>query len=184
MKKLFYAVFGLAALFTSCTSPVNVNEGKVNTPSVYVEGKGNVSNIFSFYDFTQENPGCEINGFCGNEDFGRWTNADTAIIDLNTAPMAEFTVKLNIDRVITPETEPLVFDVQVNGEKIAHEATNGGIIYINVPKEKVGADGFARLLFLFENAAKPSKYNPQNTDPRKLGFGLRNVTVYGYSVRN
>ena len=100
------------------------------------------------------------------------------------APMAEITVRLDVDRVITPESEPFEFDVEVNGARVSHIATNGNnSVYVNVPKENLGADGSARLIFIFKNAAKPGKYNPENPDPRKLGFALSGITVYGYSLK-
>ncbi len=147
------------------------------------ESESDVNHLYSYYDFRQENPGCEISGFSGNENFGRWSNGDTATIDLMAAPMSEVTVKLDVDRVICPD-EPLKFDVEVNGEHLSHISTNGNSsVFVNVPKDNLGADGSIRMMFIFENAAKPSKYNPENHDGRKLGFALSGITLYGYSLK-
>lgn len=98
--------------------------------------------------------------------------------------MAEITARLDIDRVVTPDDIPFVFNVEVNGERVAHISTSGNnSVYVNVPKENLGADGSARLIVIFENAALPGKYNPENPDPRKLGFALSGITVYGYSLK-
>ena len=177
MKRIMYAL-GMALALCCCSS----KEDKASSDGFESESK--VNHIYSYYDLREENPGCDIYGFCSKEDFGRWSNGDTVIVDLMAAPMAEITVRLDVDRVITPESEPFEFDVDVNGARVSHIATNGNnSVYVNVPKENLGADGSARLIFIFKNAAKPGKYNPENPDPRKLGFALSGITVYGYSLK-
>lgn len=178
MKRVMY-VLGMTLVLCCCSTKEEKSPDSVTTE---VKSESNVKPLYSFYDFCQENPGCEISGFSGNEDFGRWSNGDTATIELMAVPKAEVTVKLDVDRIICPD-EPLRFDVEVNGEKISHFSTNGNsTVFVNVPKENLGADGSIRMMFIFENAAKPGKYNPENHDGRKLGFALRNVTVYGYCL--
>ncbi len=176
MKRVIY-VFGMILALCCCSTK---EKETPDSASSEVKSESNVNHLYSFYDFCQENPGCEISGFSGNEDFGRWSNGDTATIELMAAPKAEVTVKLDVDRVICPD-EPLRFNVEVNGERVSQISTNGhSSVFVNVPKENLGADGSVRMMFIFENAAKPSKYNPENHDGRKLGFAVKNVTVYGY----
>ncbi|MBR5210913.1 MAG: hypothetical protein UH850_11690 [Paludibacteraceae bacterium] len=178
MKRIMY-VLGMVFALCCCSS----NGDKASSDAINDNGS-NVNYLYSYYDFRQENPGCDIYGFCSKEDFGRWSNGDTVIIDLMAAPMAEITARLDIDRVVTPDNIPFVFNVEVNGERVAHISTTGNnSVYVNVPKENLGADGSARLIVVFENAALPGKYNPENPDPRKLGFALSGITVYGYSLK-
>lgn len=176
MKRFMY-VLGMTLALCCCST----KEEKTSVPaSTEVECESNVKHLYSYYDFCQEDLGCEISGFSGNEDFGRWSNGDTATIELMAAPKAEVTVKLDVDRVICPD-EPLRFNVEVNGERVSHFSTNGNSsVFVNVPKENLGSDGSVRMMFIFENAAKPGKYDPENHDGRKLGFAIKNVTVYGY----
>ncbi len=179
MKKKFFYALGMVFAMCCCSSNGdNVSYDAIN------DYESNVTHLYSYYDLRQENPGCDIYGFCDKEDFGRWSNGDTVIIDLMAAPMAEITVKLDIDRVVTPADIPFVFNVDVNGERLSHFSISGySSVYVNVPKEYLGADGSARLIVVFENAALPGKYNPENPDPRKLGFALSGITVYGYSLK-
>ena len=176
MKRFMY-VLGMTLALCCCST----KEEKTSVPaSTEVESESNVKHLYSYYDFCQEDLGCESSGFSGNEDFGRWSNGDTATIELMAAPKAEVTVKLDVDRVICPD-EPLRFNVEVNGERVSHFSTNGNSsVFVNVPKENLGSDGSVRMMFIFENAAKPGKYDPENHDGRKLGFAIKNVTVYGY----
>ncbi len=178
MKNVIYFL-GMVLAMCCCSS----KEDKASVAAS--EGAtDNVTHLYTYYDFRKENPGCEIEGFSGSDDFGRWSNGDTATVELMAAPMAEITLRLDVDRVITPRDIPFVFDVEVNGAKIAHLSTNAlSTVYVNVPKENIGADGSARVKFIFENAAQPSKYNPENTDGRKLGFALSGITLYGYSLK-
>ncbi len=180
MKRIMY-LLGMALTLCCCSS----KEDKAAAPAeTETQSDSNVNHLYSYFDFRQENPGCEISGFSGNESFGSWSNGDTATIDFMAAPMAEITVRLDVDRVITPDNEPFVFNVEVNGEKVSHVSTNANSsVFVNVPKENLGADGSVRMMFIFENAAQPSKYNPDNHDGRKLGFALSGVTVYGYSLK-
>lgn len=178
MKHIMY-VWGMLLAMCCCSS-------KEDKSPVAEETKrdSGVNHLFAYYDLRNEDPGCEISGFSGCEGFGRWSNGDTAIVDLMAAPMAEITAKLYIDRVICPDSEPFEFDVEVNGDRLSHYAVNGhSTVYVNVPKENLGADGSARLVFIFKNAAKPGKYNPENHDGRKLGFAVTDITVYGYSQK-
>lgn len=178
MKHIMY-VLGMVLAMCSCST----KEEKV-TSSEESKVDSGVNHLYQYYDFRQEEPGCEFSGFSGSNAFGRWSSGDTAIVDLMAAPMAEITVKLYIDRVICPDSEPFEFDVEVNGDRLSHYSINGhSSVYVNVPKENLGADGSARLIFIFKNAAKPSKYNPENEDPRKLGFAVTDITVYGYSPK-
>lgn len=177
MKRIMY-VFGMVLALCCCSTKENT------TASSESNNDSKVNYLYSTYDFTQEPVGCDIYGFSGNESFGRWTYGDTAIIDLKTAPLAEFTAKFDIS-MIGVVGEPLVFDVNVNGNVVSHVSTNGGEpIFVNVSKECVGVDGSARIFFIFKNASVPAKYNPENKDPRKLGLALRGMTVYGYSLKN
>lgn len=178
MKHLFY-VLGMVLAMCCCSTK------GVNTTSNSSESKNepDVNYLYKVYDLTTDNLDFDLYGFSGNESFGRWTYGDTAILDLKAAPMSEFTAKLDIS-MIGVAGEPLEFDINVNGDVISHVSTNGGEpVYVNVPKERVGMDGSARIFFLFKNATYPSKYNPENTDPRKLGFALRGITLYGYSLK-
>lgn len=177
MKRILFYALGMVVAMCCCST-------KEDKASSSESKDSNINYLYSSYDLTQENPGCDLYGFSGNESFGRWTYADTAIIDLKVAPMAEFTAKLDLS-MIGVVGEALEFDVNVNGDVISHVSTNGGEpVFVNVSKEKLGMDGSARLFFMFKNATLPSKYNPDNKDPRKLGFALRGITVYGYSLKN
>lgn len=178
MKRIIYM---LGMVLTLCCCSQKGDKAPVADEN---EAETNVKHLYTYYDFSKEDPGCEISGFSGNESFGRWSNGDTAIVDLMAAPMAEVTVRLDVDRVITPDDIPFVFYVDVNGERLSHISTNGNnSVYVNVPKKNLGADGSCRLVFVFENASTPSKYNPDNHDGRKLGFALSGVTLYGYSLK-
>lgn len=177
------SIFGIAVLL-SCCSTNNTHTLSDHQEDSHSELSESI-NLYSTYDLSKENPGCELTGFCVNEPFGRWTDGDTATIGLMTAPMAEVTVKLNVDRVITPDNEPFELDIEVNGERLSHISTNSGnSIYVNIQNKYIGADGFVRLMFIFRNAAYPSKYNPGNGDGRKLGFAISGLTVYGYTLKN
>ncbi|MCQ2189855.1 MAG: hypothetical protein MJZ00_08125 [Paludibacteraceae bacterium] len=179
MKSIMYFL-GMAFAMCCCSSKQEPVEAAAQSES---EKDSNVNHFYSFYDFSKEDPGCEFSGFSGDESFGRWSSGDTSTIDLMTAPMAEFTARLDVHRIGT-EGEPIEFDVLVNSEPVSHVSTNGHeSVYVNVSKENVGADGSARLMLAFKNAAKPSKYNPESKDPRKLGIALSSVTVYGYSMK-
>lgn len=179
MKRVMYVV-GMALALCCCSSKEEKSQTSVSTG---IEEESNINHLYSFYDLRQENPGCEISGFSENESFGRWSNGDTVTIALMAAPKAEVTIRLDVNRVICPD-EPLKFDVEVNGERVSHISTTGNnSVYVNVPKEILGADGSVRMMFIFENAALPGKYNPENQDPRKLGFALSGITVYGYSFK-
>ncbi|MBQ0156893.1 MAG: hypothetical protein KBT22_10025 [Bacteroidales bacterium] len=178
MKRFLY-IFGMAMTLCCCSSKEDKSPAAEATKS-----DSGVNHLYAYYDLRNEDPGCEVSGFSGCESFGRWSDGDTAIVDLMAAPMAEITAKLCIDRVICPDSEPFEFDVEVNGDRLSHYAVNGhSTVYVNVPKENLGADGSARLVFIFKNAAKPGKYNPENHDGRKLGFAVTNITVYGYSQK-
>lgn len=176
MKRIAY-ILGMVLTLCCCSN----NGGNGSSAKEEFDESG-VKHLYSYYDLRQENPGCEIYGFSNNDPFGRWSNGDTSIVDIMTAPMAEFTAKIYVERVICPD-EPFEFDVEVNGAHLSHYATNGqDMIYVNVPKENVGADGSVRMMFIYKNAAYPSKYNPDNHDGRKLGCVISDITVYGYSL--
>lgn len=173
------------ALLSSCSSSTTVETDNGMNATAFVNGFGNVTSIFSYYDLTQEEIACQIYGFCGSEGFGRWSNGDTVLIDLQTEAKSEFTAKLRVDRVITPDEEAFVFDVIANDEYLTQISLHGGgNVYVNVPKEHVNEDGSVRLTLAFHNAALPGKYNPENKDGRKLGLCLKNITLYGYSVED
>ena len=183
MKKSILAVWGVAALLCSCSSSTSVETESGMKASAFVNGIGNVNSTFSYYDLTKVDAECELYGFCGSEGFGRWSNGDTAIIDLKTEPKSEFTVKMCIDRVITPDDEAFVFDVLANNEPLTQISIHGrGNAYVNVPKSMVGGDGSVRLTLAFKNAALPAKYNPENKDGRKLGMAIKDITLYGYNL--
>lgn len=173
-------LLGMAMALCCCST----KEENTTSNATGSTNASNVDFLYSFYDFCKEDPGCGAYGFSDYESFGRWSNSDTATIELNLGSVSEATVKLNVDRVVCPESEALEMDVEVNGEHMSHMYTHGNsAIYVNMGKENIGADGSARLRFIFKNAAKPSKYNPENTDPRKLGFAISGVTVYGYGLK-
>lgn len=180
MKRIMY-VLGMVLALVGCSSKEEKGSSSVTGDSI---GDSKINYLYSSYDFRQDNPGCEISGFSDNESFGRWSNGDTATIDLMAAPMAEITVKMDVDRVITPEDIPFEFEVEVNGEHVSHISTNGhNSVFVNIGKENMGADGSVRMMFIFKNATTPDKYNPENHDGRKLGFGISGLTVYGYSLK-
>lgn len=182
MKKSLLALFGLTALLSGCTGPVEPDHSV--SARGYVIDKGYVDCKFCYFDFSKEPSGCEVHGFSGAESFGRWSCEDTASIDLPITPQSEFTAKLNIDRVILPNEIPLEFDVLSNGNFVSHVSTNGGLVFVNVTKENVSDSGTTRLTLIFKNAALPSKYYPECQDNRKLGLALKSITAYGYSEKD
>ena len=181
MKSVIYAL-GMALALSCCSTK---EENTQSSASSEAKSDTGVNHLYSFFDFCSDDPGCGFSGFSDKESFGRWSCTDTATIELMVAPKAEITVKLDVNRVMCPENVALEMNVEVNGEKVSHYSVFGNSsVYVNVPKENIGADGSARLMFIFETAAQPGKYNPENKDPRKLGFALSGVTVYGYCLKN
>lgn len=180
MKRFIY-ILGMALTMCCCTSK---EENTSSSTLVETKSESGVNYLYSHYDFRKEDPGCKFSGFSCCEKFGRWSEGDTSIVNLRVAPMSEITVRMDVDRVISPDTVPFEFNVFVNESRLAHFATGGNIsVYMNVPKENVGADGSLNLMLVYENATQPSKINPNLNDDRKLGFGLKGVTIYGYSLK-
>ena len=63
MKRIMY-VLGMVFALCCCSS----NGDKASSDAINDNGS-NVNYLYSYYDFRQENPGCDIYGFCSKEDF-------------------------------------------------------------------------------------------------------------------
>ena len=64
MKRIMY-VLGMVFALCCCSS----NGDKASSDAINDNGS-NVNYLYSYYDFRQEDPGCDIYGFCSKEDFG------------------------------------------------------------------------------------------------------------------
>ena len=66
MKRVMY-VLGMTLALCCCSTKEEKSPDSVTTE---VKSESNVKHLYSFYDFCQENPGCEISGFKNRQGVG------------------------------------------------------------------------------------------------------------------
>lgn len=182
MKKNFFCALGMAVLLCSCGGNSVVEEGNRMAASGFVGGLGNVTTSMSFYDFTEDEPGCEYTGFSGKEGFGRWTEGEeSSMVFENIVPGSEVTAKIMVS-MATPAGEAAKYEAFVNDQYICSGETFPGPIYVNIPSNVIGDNDVMTLVLKHKNPKRPIDVNPNNYDSRLLGMGIRNVTLIGYAL--
>lgn len=182
MKKIFFYVLGLMTMLCSCESSSQIEEdGNKMTASGYVEGFGDATLSVSHYNLRAEDPECEIYGFSGAEDFGRWTNDDTCIVIINDiVSNSDLTAKFKVE-MTAPGGEPVKYDAFANGVYVGSGQSLSQSIYINIPSEVVADNDNLALLLVMSNLKRPIDLNPSVNDTRRLGLAVSGITLYGVS---
>lgn len=182
MKKIFFYALGMAAMLCGCSSGSVEEDENHMTATGLVGGLGNVVMSASYYDFKEENPGCEFSGFSQLENFGRWTSEDSCTIWFdNIVPNSELTVKIGVV-MTSPSGEATKYDAYANGSYICSGETYPGSVYVNIPADKVGDNENLSIGLKIKNPKRPIDINPSIYDSRLLGLAVANITLYGYSL--
>ncbi len=182
MKKNFFYALGMAAMLCGCSSGSVEEDGNRMSATGFVGGLGNATASVSYYNFKEEDPGCQISGFSVPENFGRWTNEEyPAITFENITPNSDLTAKISVTNTV-PGGDATKYEVYANEQKIGEGETYPGVIYVNVPAEAVGDNDNLTLMFKMLNPKRPIDVNPEIYDSRLLGMGISNITLYGVSV--
>ncbi len=182
MKKNFFYALGMAAMLCGCSSSSVEESGNRMSATGFVGGLGNATMSVSYYDFKEEDPGCQISGFSGAEGFGRWTNEESSTITFeNIIPNSDLTAKINVTNAV-PGGDATKYEVYVNEQKVDEGETYPGDIYVNVPADAVGDNDNLNLVFKILNPKRPIDVNPEIYDSRLLGMAISGITLYGVAV--
>ncbi|MCQ2189856.1 MAG: hypothetical protein MJZ00_08130 [Paludibacteraceae bacterium] len=185
MKKNFFYALGMAALLCGCDSGTVEENGNRMAAYGFVSGFGNVTTTFSYYDFTVEEPDCEIYGFSGLEDFGRWTSGDSVSFKFEgVSPNSNLTAKIDFCMIGPSGNTPLKYDAYANDVKICSNEAYSGTksTYINIPANVIGDKEDLYLYLYMKNPVRPMDENPNVYDSRPLGLAVTGVSLYGFSV--
>ena len=182
MKKIFLYALGMAAMLCGCSSGSVEEDGNRMTATGFVGGLGNATTSVSYYDFKEEDPGCQISGFSAAEGFGRWTNEEAPTITFeNITPNSDLTAKITVTNAV-PGGDATKYEVYANETKVDEGETYPGVIFVNIPADAVGDNDNLVLVLKILNPKRPIDVNPEIYDSRLLGMGISCITLYGVSV--
>lgn len=182
MKTIFFYALGMAAMLCGCSSGSVEEDGNRMSATGFVGGLGNATTFVSYYDFREEEPGCQILGFSGAEGFGRWTSEEAPTITFeNIMPNSDLTAKINVANAV-PGGEATKYEAYANDQKVDEGETYPGVFYVNIPAEAVGDNDNLTLVLKILNPKRPIDVNPEIYDSRLLGMGISSITLYGVSV--
>ena len=169
MKTIFFYALGMAAMLCGCSSGSVEEDGNRMSATGFVGGLGNATTFVSYYDFREEEPGCQISGFSGAEGFGRWTSEEAPTITFeNIMPNSDLTATK--------------YEAYANDQKVDEGETYPGVFYVNIPAEAVGDNDNLTLVLKILNPKRPIDVNPEIYDSRLLGMGISSITLYGISI--
>lgn len=182
MKKIFLFALGMASLLCGCDSSTVEEQGNKMSATGFVGGLGNVTTTVSYYDFKEEDPGCEISGFSDAEGFGRWTKEETCnILFDNITPNSDLTAKILVTMSIPGGDEPTKYEAYVGNTKVGYGETWPGVVFVNIPSGVVGDNDKLELTIKILNPKRPIDVNPNRYDSRLLGMGISSITLSGIS---
>lgn len=181
MRKSIFLLLAFATLsiFTSCKKDV-VRGTQVPKDVIEVEGVGKIGRMAKFYDFSKEFLACWDEGFTDREDFGRWCVGEKGFLVFQVRKNAAVTMRLDLVAFITDSHKENRIRVVTNGVECGEIVlTESKPVFLNLNEEHITSNNTIELELYPVNAKSPQELGISE-DTRKIGFGLRSITLWAY----
>jgi len=166
----------IAPAWKHCASCPPINPNLIITKNRYAQKLGEV---ISFANSYPNRSYFLRSGWSWSEDWGTWSDGETAILNFTWPTYPSEKLTLNFDTFVNQDKHPLQeISIRVNGnfyQKIALTEPRDNHIDIVLTPEMRKAK-FLSIEFLIHNSARPSDLWPSTTDHRRLGIGLRSAS--------
>lgn len=181
MKKITYIIlaFLLVSVFSSCKKEV-IRGTQTPKNVIEVEGGGKIGQMAKHYDFREKFLPCWDYGFSDNEDFGRWCVGEKGFLIFQVRKNASVTLRLDFVAFVSDNHKADSIRISTNGVECGEFViTENKPVFLNLDSRHITKNN-AIELELFPLNPKTPKELGINEDIRKIGFGLRSVTLWGY----
>lgn len=185
MKKIIFILLGFGMLLNFSSCEKDVVRGTQTPKNVgKVKGLGRIGTMVKHYDFSEKFLPCWDYGFSDNEDFGRWCVIDEeknkGFLIFQVRKNATVTLKLDF-RAFVSENHPAdSIRIATNGVECGTVVlTEDKTVYLNLESQHINSNNAIELDMFPLNAKSPKELGI-NEDTRKIGFGLKSVTLWAY----
>lgn len=181
MKKFIFILLGFAMLLNFSSCEKDVVRGAHTPKNVgKVKGLGRIGTMVKHYDFTEKFLPCWDYGFSDNESFGRWCVGEKGFLIFQVRKNATVTLKLDFVAFVSENHPADSIRIATNGVECGTVVLTGNkTVYLNLESQHINSNNAIELEMFPLNAKSPQDLGI-NEDIRKIGFGLRSVTLWAY----
>ena len=181
MKKITYflLVSLLLSVVTSCKKEV-IRGTQTPKNVIEIEGGRKIGQMAKHYDFREKFLPCWDYGFSDNEDFGRWCVGEKGFLIFQVRKNATVTLRLDFVPFITDNHKADSVRIATNGVECGEFViTENKTICLNLDSRHITNNNAIELELFPLNPKSPQELGISE-DSRKIGFGLRTVTLWAY----
>ncbi len=178
-KVLLFLCIILCPLLTSCKKEI-VRGTQVPKNVINVDGVGKIGQMAKFYNFSDRYLSCWGDGFDVNEDWGRWCTKENAFMIFQVRKDAEITLRLDFKAFVSDNHKENKFKITVKGIDCGeYTITKDEAIFLNLDSRYISNHNILEMKIFPLNPASPLELGI-NGDGRKIGFGMKSVTLWAY----
>lgn len=181
MKKIVYIFLGFIILsaIPSCKKEV-IRGTQIPKNVAKVEGLGKIGSMVKYYDFRDKFLACWDYGFSEAEDFGRWCVGEKGFLIFQVRKNATVTLKIDFAAFVSDKHRENRIKVSANGIDCGEIVlTEDKTVYLNFDQRHITKNNAVELELTPLNPISPKELGINNSE-KKIGFGLKSVTLWAF----
>lgn len=181
MKKIIFYLLGIAmtSIFSSCEKEV-IRGTQTPKNVIEVPKVGKIGQMTKYYDFSDRFLSCWDYGFSCNEAFGRWCIGEKGVLIFQVRKNATVTMKLDFVAFIADSHKECKVKLVASGVDCGeYVLTENKSVFLNLDSRHITKDNAIELDLIPLNPVSPKELG-MSDDERKIGFGLKSITLWAY----
>lgn len=180
MRKSLFILFGFIILFNFTSCKEEVIRGTQIPKNVIETKDGKIGQMAKFYDFSEKFLPCWDYGFSDNEEIGRWCVGEKGFMIFQVRKNANVTLRLDFLAFVSDNHKENRIRAVASGVDCGEIVLTGNeTVFLNLDSRHITSNNAVELELFPLNPMSPQELG-LNEDPRKIGFGLKSVTLWAY----